>query len=376
MAWGAGLLALVGIAQCLAGWAVVRRFAGRPAPAPPGAWPAVVVLKPLHGDEALLEEALASACAQDYPRFRLVCGVQDPGDAAIAVVGRLRARFPGVDVALVVDATAHGRNRKVANLINMLAAGPGLAPDAVVVIADSDIHAAPDWLRRVVAALAVPGVGLVTAVYAGRAAHAGWVARLGCTAITHGFLPGALLARAMGRQDCLGATMALRADTLAAVGGVPALSAHLADDNELGRLVRARGLGVALAATVPTTTVAEDGLGALLSHELRWARTIRALVPAAFAASVVQYPIAWAVLAAAAAPGGATVGLLGVAWAVRAVAGWGIDRALCVPGATPVPVGLLPVRDLLSVGVVLAAFAGRRVRWRGEVLEAVPRAQR
>jgi ceramide glucosyltransferase len=354
---------------------LVRRFAAGRAAEVPAAWPSVVVLKPLHGDEALLEAALASACAQDYPRFRVVCGVQDPGDAAIGVVGRLRARFPGVDIALVVDPTPHGRNRKVANLINMLAAGPGLGPDEVVVIADSDIHAAPDWLRRVVAALAVPGVGLVTTLYAGQAAHPGWVARLGCTAITHGFLPGALLARAMGRQDCLGATMALRAETLAAVGGLPALSAHLADDNELGRLVRARGLGVALAATVPTTTVAEDGLGALLSHELRWARTIRALVPAAFAASAVQYPIAWAGLAAVMAPGAATLGLLGAAWGVRAVAARGIDRALGVAGATPVPVGLLPVRDVVSVGVVLAAFAGRRVRWRGEVLEAgaVPR---
>ncbi len=375
VAWGAGLLALAGIVQCLAGWGLVRRFAAGATPGPPVAWPSVVVLKPLHGDEVLLEQALASACAQDYPRFRVVCGVHHPDDAAIAVVGRLRARFPGVDITLVVDGTPHGRNPKVANLINMLAAGPGLAANEVVVIADSDIHAEPDWLRRVVAALAVPGVGLVTTLYAGRAAGAGWVARLGCTAITHGFLPGALLARAMGRQDCLGATMALRAGTLAAVGGLPALSAHLADDNELGRLVRAHGLGVALAATVPTTTVAEGRLGALLRHELRWARTIRALVPAAFAASAVQYPIAWAGLAAVMAPGSATLGLVGVAWGVRAAAGWGIDRALGVAGATRVPVELLPLRDVVSVGVVLAAFAGRQVRWRGAVLEAgaVPR---
>jgi len=354
----------------MAGWGAVRRFAASPAPAPPVAWPAVLVLKPLHGDEPLLEQALASTCAQDYPRFRVVCGVQDAADPAIAVVQRLRARFAGVDIALVVDATPHGRNGKVANLINMLGATPGLAPDEVVVIADSDIHAAPDWLRRVVAALAVPGIGLVTTLYAGRAAGSGWVTRLGCMAITHSFLPGALLARMMGRQDCLGATMALRAETLAAVGGLPALSAHLADDNELGRLVRGRGLGVALAATVPTTTVAEGRLAELLSHELRWARTIRALVPGAFAASVLQYPIAWAGLAAVLAPQPATLGVLGLAWGARALAGWGIDRALRVPGTTMLPWALLPVRDVVSVGVVLAAFAGRRVRWRGAVLEA------
>ena len=54
---------------------------------------------------------------------------------------------------------------------------------------------------------------------------------------------------------------------------------------------------VALADTIPATTVAETTLGALWRHELRWARTIRALVPVPFAASVLQYPLAWAALA-------------------------------------------------------------------------------
>jgi len=363
---------VAGIGQCLAGWHAVRRFA-RAVPAPdPAEWPPVLLLKPLHGDEPLLEQALATACTQDYPRLRIVCGVQDPADPAIAVVERLRARFPARDITLVADATPHGANRKIGNLINMLGAVPAAVEGEVVVIADSDIHAAPDWLRRVVAALAQPGVGLATTLYVGRAARPGITEHLGCTAITHTFLPGALLARALGRQDCLGATMALRAETLAAVGGLPALSDHLADDNELGRLVRARGLAVALAATVPATTVAEARLPELLSHELRWARTIRALVPAGFALSALQYPIAWAVLAMVLSWQAWAAGLVLLAWAMRAVAARGIDRALgqAQTGAT---MALLPLRDVLSLGLVVAAHFGRRVRWRGALLNALAR---
>jgi ceramide glucosyltransferase len=156
-------LALAGMGQCLAGWRAVRRFAAeRAVEAAPAESPAVLLLKPLHGDEPMLEAALASMCAQDWPRLRVVCGVQRADDPAIAVVERVRGRFPGVELHLVVDGTPHGANRKVANLINMMAAVPAQGPDEVVVISDSDIHAAPDWLRQVVAALAAPGVGLAT----------------------------------------------------------------------------------------------------------------------------------------------------------------------------------------------------------------------
>jgi hypothetical protein len=38
--------------------------------------------------------------------------------------------------------------------------------------------------------------------------------------------------------------------------------------------------------------------------------------------------------------------------------------------AFPCPVWLLPLRDLISVGVMLASYAGRRVEWRGHQMTA------
>jgi ceramide glucosyltransferase len=365
----AALLAVFGAGQALAGWAAVRRFAAVP-PAIPPARPPVSVLKPLHGDEPELEAALASVCALAWPGLQVVFGAQDPADPALAVVARLRRRFPACDIATVVGPAPPGRNRKVANLITMLPA----AKHDVLVISDADIHAAPGYLDAVVAALARPGTGLVTTLYAGRAASGSVWGRLGATALSHGMLPGILLARAMGRQDCLGATMALRRETLAAAGGLAALAEHLADDNELGRRVQSLGLGIGLAATVPATTVAETTAAALVRHELRWARTIRALAPAAHLASVVQYPIAWAVLAVLLSGGaGWALALVLACWAIRAVAARRIDALLGLAHsglATEAPIWLLPLRDLLSVWVWLASAVSDRVEWRGEVLHA------
>jgi ceramide glucosyltransferase len=364
----AAVLAGVAGLQALAGWAQVARFSARP-PLSAGPRDGVTVLKPLYGDEPLLEDALATVCTQDYPAWQVVFGVQSAADPAVAVVRRLQARFPDADLALVIDPTPHGENRKVGNLINMLPA----ARHDVLVIADSDVHAQPDYLDRLVAALHQPGVGLVTTLYAGLPANRSLAARLGAMQITFGFLPGAVLARTFGRQDCLGATMALRRDTLARIGGLAALADHLADDNVLGRLVQRLGLRVALADTVPLTTVPESRLAALFRHELRWARTIRALEPAGFAASVLQYPLAWALLTVAlagAAPW--SIGLFAVLWLLRALAAVGIDRALRprLGRDLPLPIALLPLRDLLSIAVMLVSYAGNRVEWRGFNLQA------
>ena len=163
-ALAAALLAGVGIAHAIAGAWLTRRFAASavlsrdPAVAASqprqaalkaqspsmrelsGTQSGLTVLKPLHGDEPLLEEALASTCAQDYPTFQVVFGASSADDPALAVVERLRQRFPAVDIAVVVDPRRHGANPKVGNLINMLPA----AKHDVLVIADSDLHVAPD----------------------------------------------------------------------------------------------------------------------------------------------------------------------------------------------------------------------------------------
>jgi ceramide glucosyltransferase len=365
----AGLLSAVGIAHVLGGLMLIRRFAAA-GPKPAEGLPPMTVLRPLYRDEPLLEDALASACTQDYPCFQVVFGVQDPADTALPVAQRVRARFPDRDVLVRRDDTADGANRKVANLMNMLPA----ARHDVIVIADSDVHAPRAYLTRLAEALGRPGVGMATTLYAGVPANRSLAAKLGADWITHTFLPGALLGRAFGRQDALGATMALRRETLAAVGGFEALRNDLADDQVLGRRVKALGLRIALAQVVVGTSVPESRIGALFSHELRWARTIRSIVPLEFAASGLQYPLAWALLSVLLA-GAAWWSLLlfVVAWAARAWAARQIDAALGLSGRIPPsPLWLPPLRDIMSVAVLVASYAGQRVVWRGQVMRAGP----
>ena len=168
------LFAGAGLLQAGAAVDALKRFNRQSRPQL-DALPPVSILKPLKGDEPLLEAALASFCTQSYPAFQLIFGVQDRNDPAIAVVERLQTLFPRLDIDMVIDETRHGGNGKIANLINMWSA----AKHDIIVLADSDVHVTPHFLERVVTALALPEVGVVTALYAGFASGSSIAGRFG-----------------------------------------------------------------------------------------------------------------------------------------------------------------------------------------------------
>ena len=98
-----------------AAW-TARWFVRQPPASTPTTWPDVSILKPLCGAEAQLSENIETYFHQDYPgKIQFVFGVQDPADRAIPVVKSLIERYPGLDIQLVVNAAAHGANRKVSS---------------------------------------------------------------------------------------------------------------------------------------------------------------------------------------------------------------------------------------------------------------------
>lgn len=354
-----GLLSLAGSAYMLLAAHAVRRFARRPRAPSPGL-PPVTVLKPLCGDEPGLYENLRSFCDLEAGGLQVVFGLREAGDPAAAVVRRLVAERPGRDLELVIDGRVHGANLKVSNLINLLAA----ARHDVLVIADSDIRVGPGYLEAAAGPLSEASVGLVTCAYVGRPVPGFWP-RLGAMFVNHGFLPSVLVAERLGaRGGCFGATLALRRDTLAEAGGFEPLRDLLADDYALGAAVRATGRRVVLAARLVETVVAETGPRALLRHELRWLRTIRAVEPWGYAGLLLTHPLPLAVLALLPAAGAWPAwAVLAVACACRFALVACVDRELRLPRSAPL---LVLLRDLASFVLFVRAFLGRHVDWRAQ----------
>jgi ceramide glucosyltransferase len=340
----------------------VIRFARRPPPVVSDR-PAVSVLKPLHGDEPGLYDNLRSFAEQDYPALQIVLGVNDARDGALPAARTLILDLPSCDIALVVDARVNGSNKKVANLENMFE----VARHDVIVLADSDMRVDRHYLRAVTAPLHDRQTGVVTCLYKGVPTGGKW-SELGAMHINSGFLPSALVAESLGLGGgCFGATIALRRETLERIGRFSRLRDELADDHRIGDEVRGVGLAVVLSPYIVEARVSEPSLAELWRHELRWARTVRAMAPAGFAGSVLAHPVAIAALAAAAAGFALTPSIFLV---ISCVLRWATARiiagALGVPPANP---WLLPVRDALSFAVFVASFFGRTVFWRDQVFQ-------
>ena len=107
----------------------------------------------------------------------------------------------------------------------------------------------------------------------------------------------------------------------------------------------------------------------MFRHELRWARTIRALVPLPYAASILQISLFWALLALVSAGGAPLAWLLFfVVLMARFMAVRRIDAMLGLAKAGDA--WLILVRDLCSVIIYIASFAGNKVDWRGQTMRA------
>lgn len=360
--WFLLAVSLLGVVYTLGAGLAVRWLFSR-APLHPARAPSVSVLKPLCGDEAGLAERVAQVCDQDYPgKVQIIFGVRDPLDAAVPVIRRLIADHPHADIELVIDDRVYGSNLKISNLMNM----ERRVRYDTLVVADSDVSVTPDYLTHLMATLGQPGVGYATCAYFGAPTGNIW-SRISAMAIDYHWIPSVAFGlRLKLAKPCFGPTMAFRKDVFERAGGFSAFADRLADDFEIGHAIRALGYGFAISPIPIGHACPETDAASVLSHELRWARTIRLIDPAGYGGTVICHPLLFAIVGAILMQGAAP-GLLAIvlALAARLFVIIEVDRI-----AKPRRANwwLVPLRDLLSIGVFGASFMGSNVMWRGRKL--------
>jgi ceramide glucosyltransferase len=346
-----------------AGFLRGRKEAGRRASTRQFA-PPVSILKPLKGTDPEMYESFRSHCLLDYPEYELIFGVSEASDPAAQLVERLKEEFPGRAIQFMVCGASLGTNTKVSNLAQMLAH----ARYEYLIVNDSDIRVDDDYLWRVMAPLEGPQTGLVTCLYRGMAAPTVG-SRLESLGISADFSGGVLAARALEKQIRfgLGSTLAFRRRDLEAIGGFEAVVDYLADDYEIGRRIAALGLRVELSEVVVETFLPAYTPAEYLSHQLRWARSIRDARPGGYAGMIFTFGLAWALLAVILLRGAYWAwGLLTLVAIVRIAVACVVGRSVLRDPQLLRLLFLVPARDLIAVGVWIASFMGHTIHWRGD----------
>jgi ceramide glucosyltransferase len=326
--------------------------------------PGVTVLKPLKGLEHNTMECLRSWLAQDYPApLEVLFGVASPDDPACAVIRQLLQEHPQADAALVVCPESLGVNGKVSSLIQL----QRRAKHGVIIVSDADVLVPADFLVNVVAPLRDDEVGLVNCFY--RLVNPTTLAmRWEAVAINADFWSQVLQGASLQPLDfALGAVMVTRRTALEKIGGFEALADYLADDFQLGnRIVRVAGRRIELCPVVVDCISHPMNWREVWSHQLRWARTIRACKPLPYAASILGNPVLWPALWLAVQPSKWSLLFFAGALLIRMVTAQTLQRRL-----GPVPGQgfywwLAPVKDALQFALWVCAFAGGSILWRGQ----------
>jgi ceramide glucosyltransferase len=338
--------------------------------------PAITVLKPLCGDEPRLREALLSFCRQDFPApLQIIFGVRSPSDAALPVAQELKAQHPHLDIEIVVDPRVYGPNFKASNVINMMR----VAKHNMIIVSDSDIVVGPDSLRQIGTRFAVSDASVVSCLYRGAPVDPdSRIGQLGSLYIDGYYLPAAAVdASISGVSNCYSPLLALRREFIEGdLDNFHVLTNAIGDDAHIGRVAVQRGRKIEIAPFLVLTTVPETRFSELLMHELRWARTMRALRPIGSVAAVFIHALPIALLMVLLNPGPPTALLFGLIAASRALLLAAVEVRLGrAPTAKAPPPWSLIFREFLCFGVWSWSFASRKIVYRGRKLRIQPGAR-
>lgn len=333
---------------------------------PDGFTPTVSILKPLCGLDDELEANLESFATIEGVRFELIASVADPSDPAIAVFERVRSRNPDARLRLVIGGSsgAEPKNRKVERLI----AAARVACGDILFVSDSNVRIAPDDIAATIAHFADQRVGCVSNLFRGEGGRS-FGARIEAMHLRTFVAPGAALAALFGIPCVVGKSMALRRETLDAIGGFERFIRVLAEDQAIAIAVRRAGWRIALSPVVVRNVVVDRRLRSALARQVRWNRIrwsfSRIEYLAEFLVNPLPLALSAAIVAWVSAPRFVTATAILSLATLLARVGQAVTLAALLGHPKRTDALLAPLQDLLQFWAQFAPFLSDRVEWRG-----------
>lgn len=353
------LLVLVNLASLtVAGLRIGRKC--KPSAFPAGA--PVSVVRPLRGLEAFSEETLLASFRLDYPAYELIFCVADAGDPVLPMLERMRAAHPHIPSRLILGDERIGGNPKLNNCVR----GWDAARHDWVILADSNVLMAPDYIQQMQAAWRAE-TGLVCSTPIG-ARPGNFFAEVECAFLNTLQARWQYAGEALGLGFAQGKSMLWNKPFLEAQGGIRALNAEIAEDAAATKLVRAAGRRVHLVASPFRQPLGRRDFAEVWSRQVRWARLRRVTFPLFFAPEIgigAMLPLVLTGLVVGTAEAALWLGAAGALW-------YGAEMALALRAGwhrSPRLLLAFLVRDALLPAIWASAWARTAIVWRGNAMD-------
>jgi ceramide glucosyltransferase len=250
-------------------------------------FPPISVLKPLSGLDDNLFDNLESFCLQDYPKYEILCSIQDPNDPAYRVAEKVKKKFPEREITILVERCNDGLNPKVNNMLPAYRH----ARYPYILISDSNVMVDRDYLRKNILLMEDPKIGLVTNLIRGVGAKT--MGSLFENLHLNSFILGnvCFLKRFLNIPCVVGKSMLMRRCDLEAIGGLSAFKEMLAEDHFIGEKVRERGQEVIVSNYMISNVNEYWGLKRFLNRHLRWGKMRLKILGYKYVAELIGNPV-------------------------------------------------------------------------------------
>jgi ceramide glucosyltransferase len=320
-------------------------------------------LKTIHGLQPRSESNWRSYIDQDYlGPTEVVFTAGKLGDPAAGLARQIQQNDERVKV-VEGDASSNGANPKVCSMIQ----GYPHCTQAFILSSDSDMHAPPGYMDKIMAGFEDPKVGMVTCLYCIQRVNSPALALEALSVLD--FSTSVLVARAIeGMSFALGANMAFRREALEQIGTFDVMADYLAEDYQCGNRIHKAGWKVKLAGVVVEDVLPGMRFMEYFRHQLRWMRTYRISRPFGHFAFIVTQGALWATVLSLLTQNALFLLLW---WAVRlklTAHNWRVFGGKKVTFWIP----WLILKDYCYLVLWAMSLVGNQVRWGPRQLELFP----
>jgi ceramide glucosyltransferase len=322
--------------------------------------PAISVLKPLKGLDGNLFDNLESICNQDYPEYEIIFSLQDYNDPAFKVAEKIKEKYPGKDITLLVERCNAGLNPKVNNLIPAYR----IARYEYILISDSNVLVGKNYLREIVKPFKDPETGLVSNLIKGVGGYT--LGSVFENLHLNSFIIGSVcfLDRFLKMPCVVGKSMLMRKSDLEAIGGFNAVKNVLAEDYIIGKKMHMMGKKVILSNYIIKNVNEYWGFRRFLNRHIRWGKLRWQIGGVKYLSELFNNPVFLSMFPVILEPSKLTIGFAALVSSLKVIGDIYIGRKVRAD-MNVLLFFLAPLKDLIIGIAWFVPLFSNTVVWRG-----------